>query len=107
MNELPTKPENEKRFSHRFWLALFALVVLVLVVQISTLVRTQPRDVLQEVQQLRAELSERTIDRFFRKEFENFLKENPELNPPTIRVEVIAGEEVITQILVPDDDDQP
>lgn len=64
-----------------FWVSIGLLLLIVGMLMFQTQ-RPQPRDVLIEVQAMRAELAERTKDRIYRSEFEAFLKANPKLKPP-------------------------
>lgn len=71
-----------KHRDYSFWLALLTLVAVSLGAQLIAFLKTEPEDVLIEVRQLRELIEVRTYDRFHRKEFDSFLRNNPELIPP-------------------------
>lgn len=64
------------------WIAIILIAVAVVLLQALTFIRTEPADVLFEVQMLRSEIRDRTNDRFYHQDFESFLKNNPQLKPP-------------------------
>ena len=49
---------------------------------IDSRIEVAPADVLREVRGLRDDVQHRTADRFFRAQFESFLKNNPQLKAP-------------------------
>lgn len=65
------------------WIAIILIAVAVVILQALTFIRTEPADVLFEVQMLRSEIRDRTNDRFYRADFDSFLRNNPELKPPS------------------------
>ena len=75
----------EPKSSTPFWVALVVLVTVSLGAQIAVIAGTRPHDVLHEVRRLFTLVEERTGDRFYRSEFDDFLEKNPELTPPRFK----------------------